>query len=113
MRRKGYRVLAWNLDERVGEIDLLALDPDQTTLVVVEVRSTAQGELSRPAASVNHAKQKKLIRSTLKFLQERRLLGTAVRFDVILIAWPDGQTSPVIEHVVHAFESFDRFQMYS
>ena len=46
LRRLGYRILAANVADPTGELDLLALDGD--TLVVVEVRSTAGG---RPRAS--------------------------------------------------------------
>ncbi|MFO0850903.1 MAG: YraN family protein [Gemmataceae bacterium] len=113
LRRAGYRILAANVADQLGEIDLLALAPDRVTLVVVEVRSTS-GPDPRPAAeSVNLVKQKKLTEATLRFLARRHLLGTAVRFDVLAIAWPPGQREPTVQHIPHAFEATGRFQMYS
>ncbi len=39
LRKLGYRLLATNVSDRDGELDILALDGE--TLVVVEVRSTS------------------------------------------------------------------------
>lgn len=113
LRRAGYRILAANVADRLGEIDLLALAPDRVTLVVVEVRSTS-GPDPRPAAeSVNLLKQRKLTEATLRFLARRRLLGTAVRFDVLALAWPPGRREPTVQHIPRAFEAVGRFQMFS
>lgn len=111
LRRAGYRVLAANLNEAAGEIDLLALAG--TTLVVVEVRSTATDDLHRTAASVNFPKQRKLTEAVLRFLARRRLLGQSVRFDVLAVSWPAGAREPTFLHIPHAFEAVGRFQMFS
>jgi putative endonuclease len=111
LRRLGYRVLAANLNEAAGEIDLLALDG--STLVVVEVRSTAGDDLDRVAASVNFPKQRKLTEAVLRFLTRRRLLGQSVRFDVLAVSWPPDVREPVFRHIPHAFEAVGRFQMFS
>ena len=113
IRRRGYRVLAANLADRLGEIDLLALDPDGRTLVVVEVRSVATADPSAAARTVNYPKQKKLTEAALRFLHRRKLLGTNLRFDVVAIAWPPGSREPTILHLPHAFEATGRFQMFS
>src|SRR5262249_8895043 len=78
LRRLGYRVFAANVRDRLGEIDLLALDGE--CLVIVEVRSTESGDLERVAASVNREKQRRLTEAALRFLARRRLLDAAVRF---------------------------------
>ena len=111
LRAKGYRVLAANLNESAGEIDLLALDG--TTLVVVEVRSTATADLDRAAASVNYPKQRKLTEAAVRFLTRRRLLGQNVRFDVLAVSWPPTAREPVFLHIPHAFEATGKFQMFS
>lgn len=111
LRRLGYRVLAANLNETAGEIDLLALDG--TTLVVVEVRSTASDDIDRAAASVNFSKQRKLTEAALRFLTRRRLLGQSVRFDVLAVSWPDAAREPRFLHIPHAFEAVGKFQMFS
>jgi putative endonuclease len=111
LRRLGYRVLAANLNESAGEIDLLALDG--TTLVVVEVRSTASDDIHRTAASVNFPKQRRLTEAALRFLARKRLLGQSVRFDVLAMSWPPAAREPTFLHVPHAFEATGRFQMFS
>ena len=46
LRGLGYRVVAANVSDPAGEIDLIALDGQ--TVVVVEVRSTESDDLERP-----------------------------------------------------------------
>lgn len=52
LRRDGYRVLARNARTAAGEADLVAIDPDGRTLVVVEVKSRASAAGPRPAVSL-------------------------------------------------------------
>jgi putative endonuclease len=110
-RKLECRVLARNVADGKGEIDLLVLDGQ--TLVVVEVRSSESQDFQKLAASVNADKQRRLTNATLRFLRRRRLLKTAVRFDVLLVSWPPGQRNPTIRHYRSAFEAVGRFQMFS
>jgi putative endonuclease len=115
LRKLRYHVLAANVSDPAGELDLLALDGD--ALVVVEVRSTASdrpGAADDTAASVDLRKQRKITGAALRFLAARRLLGkVAVRFDVLVLCWPPAAREPAVRHVRHAFEATDRFQMFS
>ena len=111
LRKLGYRILAANVADTEGEIDLLALDGG--TLVVVEVRSRSVEDPSVAAATVNYPKQRKLTEATIRFLSRRGMLGTSVRFDVLAIAWPPGAREPTVRHIPHAFEATGRFQMYN
>ncbi|MCS6865400.1 MAG: YraN family protein [Gemmataceae bacterium] len=115
LRRRGYRILAANVADRRGELDLLALDGD--TLVVVEVRSTSSTHpdaLTLTAASVDIRKQKRITETTTRFLAQRGLLGRiAVRYDVLAIVWPPAARQPTIRHILNAFESTGRFQFFT
>jgi|SRR5579883_2312616 len=115
LRGLGYRILATNVADRDGELDLLALDGE--TLVIVEVRSTSSDRpdaLEQTAASVNFRKQRKITEATSRFLAQRRLLGKlAVRYDVLVLAWPQHAREPTIRHIPHAFESTGRFQFFT
>jgi putative endonuclease len=116
LRTLGYRVLAANVSDPTGELDLLALDRE--TLVVVEVRSTASDAgyaLDKTASSVDLRKQQKITGATLRFLAARRMLGRIpVRFDVLVLSWPDGAREPAIRHIPHAFQAAGaKFQMFS
>ena len=103
LKKLGYRILVRNFTCDFGELDLIALDG--VTLVFVEVRSTEEAEGSRPAESVNSAKQKRLTRLAVYFLQKKRLLNHAARFDVLTVSWPEGRKEPLIEHFKNAFEA--------
>jgi putative endonuclease len=62
---------------------------------------------------VDDAKQRRLTRLALYYLQEHRLLDCAARFDVLALSWPPTQREPHIVHYRQAFEAVGRFQMYS
>lgn len=115
IRGLGYRLLAANVSDSQGELDLLALDGE--TLVVVEVRSTSSNRtdaIEETAASVNLRKQRQITEATSRFLARRRLLGRiAVRYDVLALAWPEGDPEPTFKHIRHAFESTGRFQFFT
>jgi putative endonuclease len=111
LRRLGYRILLRNHSGPLGEIDIIALDG--RTIVFVEVRSTGSDDPTRPAESVDRAKQSRLTDLALDFLRRHRLLDHAARFDVLALSWPADQHEPVIVHHRHAFEAVGRFQMYS
>jgi len=112
LRKLGYRILARNVADLRGELDILALDG--RTLVVVEVRSTSSTDLERAAASVNYTKQKKLTEATLRYLNRRHLIGKiGVRFDILAVSWPPSAKVPTFWHIPNAFECVGKFQFYS
>jgi putative endonuclease len=111
LKRLGYRILKRNYACPHGELDLVALDG--ACIVFVEVRSTAGTDPTRAAASVEAAKQQRLTRLALHFLQHYRLLDRPARFDVLAISWPEGQREPLIVHHQSAFEAVGKFQLYS
>jgi putative endonuclease len=111
LTRLGYRLLVRNYTCPLGELDLIALDG--ACLVFVEVRSTGNEDTTSPSASVDEAKQRRLTRLALHFLQQRRLLDRPARFDVLAVSWPAQCREPVIDHLRGAFEATGRFQMFS
>lgn len=111
LRKLGWRILGANVHDGLGELDLIAWDG--SAFIVVEVRSTSQADPQHAAATVDAAKQRRLTRAALRFFGRHRLLGTAVRFDILALAWPQGAARPTVLHLKQAFEPADRFQMYS
>jgi putative endonuclease len=111
LRRLGYRILARNYTCPHGELDLIALEG--RCIVFVEVRSTGCDDADRAAASVDDAKQRRLTRLALYYLQEHHLLDCPARFDVLALSWPPERSEPRIVHYRHAFEAIGRFQMYN
>jgi putative endonuclease len=110
LKGRGYRILARNYLCPQGELDLVARDGG--CIVFVEVRSTGTEDVTRPAISVDNAKQQRLTGAALHFLQRHRLLGQAGRFDVLALSWPPDRRTPVIAHYRNAFPAVGRFQMY-
>ena len=111
LKRLGYRILARNYTCPSGELDIVALDG--RCIVFVEVRSTGNDDVERAAASVDDAKQRRLTKLALYYLQQHGLLECAARFDVLALSWPENQREPLIVHHVGAFQATGRFQMYS
>ena len=72
LRRQGFRILAANVADPAGEIDLIALEG--STLVVIEVRSRSVADPQLAADSVDRTKQRKLTEAALRFLGRHRLL---------------------------------------
>ena len=103
LRRQGYRILCQNWSCDFGELDLVTRDG--ATLVFVEVRSTAQGEMERPAASVDLEKQRRLTKLARAFLKRYHMQEVACRFDVLAISWPARTKEPQIIHFQDAFEA--------
>jgi putative endonuclease len=110
LKRQGFRIVARNYSCPQGELDLVAVDGG--CIVFVEVRSTGAGDLTKTAASVDPAKQRRLTNLALHFLQRHRLLDRSTRFDVLILNWPADQREPAIQHYRNAFEAVGRFQMY-
>jgi putative endonuclease len=111
LRRQGYRILARQHSDRLGEIDLVARDAD--TIVFVEVKTRKTAAAGEPVEAVTPHKQKQLTRLALAWLKRRGLLEQRARFDVISILWPAGARDPEIIHYRNAFEPLGVSGMYS
>ena len=105
---RGWRILARNIRRRVGEVDLLALDP-AGVLVFVEVRARRRGGgesgRSRAASSVDRRKQERLVRAARAILAAQpRLQGLPARFDVVAVEADETGRPGALCHVPGAFE---------
>lgn len=108
LRRKGYRILGKNLRVRVGEADVLAIDPDGTTIVLVEVktrrvRDVRPGEPAPlappPEASVDAAKQAKLRAVLSCLVSANHWHNRPARIDVVAIEMGEDEPRDVRHHV--------------
>ncbi|HLQ86393.1 MAG TPA: YraN family protein [Salinisphaeraceae bacterium] len=81
-RNRGWRRVARNHRSRGGELDLVYTNGD--CLIVVEVRYRARADYGRAAATVQRAKQRRIIHATRHFLAcHPQYAQHAVRFDVV------------------------------
>lgn len=102
LESKGYRIIDRNAAYRFGEIDVIA--EHQGVVCFVEVRMRATGGFGSPAATVSFAKQRKVVRAAMLYLQRERVLGkVAVRFDVVAVVGRGAKA--VLEHIPNAFDA--------
>ena len=81
LEERGYRTLAENYAAKQGEVDLVMQDGDTVVFIEVKARETlAYGE---PIEAVTPQKVRKIALTASQFLVQHRLLGRAVRFDVV------------------------------
>lgn len=100
---KGLRPVARNFRSRGGEIDLIMLDGD--CLVFVEVRYRRSTAFTRPAFTVDHRKQRKIIRTAALFsARYRNYAKHVMRFDVVAV---EGADTPVVKWIRDAFRPTD------
>lgn len=111
LRRLGYKIVAHSQRNRLGEIDIIAVDG--RTVVFVEVKTRQTHEAGHPAEAVTPDKQRRLTRLALTYLKRHGLLECPARFDVVAVTWPQGSRKPLIEHIKNAFEATGRDGMYS
>ena len=99
LRKQGYTVIArnWRPPQGGGEIDLIAWDKNQETLVFIEVKSRLSGVWSAPERDVDGEKLNSLRKAARDYLRRADAEEATTRFDVITIT---GQT---IDHIREAF----------
>ncbi|MCI0362512.1 MAG: YraN family protein [Phycisphaerales bacterium] len=103
LRRRRYRILERNVPIGDDEADLVALDPDGRTIVIVEVK-TKRDDTIAPELSITQAKQFHLMRLASRLQQTRRYANRPFRFDALAVIWPlDGK--PTVRHHVGAFRA--------
>ncbi len=103
LKKKGYRLMARNLRNRFGEIDILALAPDNKTVVIVEVKA-AQDPDTLPELRVDHHKQRRLTTLAAHVVRRYKLQNHPIRFDVVAVNLPPS-ADPLIRHYQAAFDS--------
>jgi putative endonuclease len=101
LEARGYRTLGRNITNKLGELDLVALDGKTVVIVEVKTRSRAG---RRPADAVDLRKRRKLTQVATLFLRGPKWRDSPARFDVVeIISPPDG--APLINHIQNAFEA--------
>jgi putative endonuclease len=101
LKSHGLKIIARNYRCKMGELDLVMLDGN--TLVLVEVRTRARGDYGGPAASVDWAKQRRLVRAAEHLLMKRaELRRYPARFDVVAIT-TGGASEAKVDWIKSAF----------
>ena len=102
MLQKGYTILHRNWRAGKKELDIVAMDNQQKTLVVVEVKTRKNRLFGEPEEAINDTKIRRIVSSTDTYLR-KFAIDLPVRFDIIAIV---GEKPPFqIEHLEDAFYS--------
>lgn len=81
LESQGYRIIERNYKCKLGEIDIIAADKD--TVVFVEVKTRSSNTFGQPGEAVNYHKQKKIVRTALSYISNKKLFNWMSRFDVV------------------------------
>lgn len=101
LKKQGYRILQQNFRCRFGEIDIIAKDRD--VLVFIEVKSRRTDAFGHPKTAVTRAKQEKISKTALHYLQLHPETDCRARFDVVTVnAASAGK--PDVEIIKNAFD---------
>ena len=103
LKQNQYKIIARNLRNRFGEIDLVALTPDGRAVAIIEVK-TAERPDALPELRVNKTKQHKLTALAAQIVRRYKLQDKPIRFDVIAVNLPP-DADPIVRHFQAAFES--------
>lgn len=77
----GYRIIATNYRNHIGEIDIIAMDKD--ILVFVEVKTRTSLSYGYAFEAVDSRKQRKIINTSLIYVQYNNYIDTQLRYDII------------------------------
>lgn len=78
---KGYRIVTYNYRNKIGEIDIIAFHDD--ILVFIEVKTRTSTSYGYAFEAVDIRKQKKIINTSLIYIQYNKHNNTQVRYDII------------------------------
>jgi putative endonuclease len=101
LEANGYVVLARNFRCRYGELDLVA--EKNGTICFVEVRMRSTSIWGDPSQTVQGAKQRRVVKSALHYLQAHALRNRMIRFDVVSVLGRGKDA--VVEHLPNAFDA--------
>lgn len=104
LRGRGYRVLARNVRNAGGELDLVAQDGD--TLCFVEIKARASTAFGGAVAAVDWKKRGKLVRAARAYLSREPWDGPC-RFDVLAIDLAPEGDEPRFTLLQNAFQAED------
>lgn len=98
LKKLGYKIIATNMKNNIGEIDIIA--KHKKTIVFVEVKTRISNAFGYPAEAVDERKQQKIRAVAELYLQQNKLTNAPCRFDVVSVL---GDEDYKIDHIINAF----------
>lgn len=85
LRHKGYSILDRDWKYMHKDLDVVAYEDDTQTLVIVEVKTRHNENITTALQAVDREKQKNLVRTAFAFARSTGHFFPNIRFDVITI----------------------------
>ncbi len=105
LKQKNYEIIARNWRNRGGEIDIIAIDKGENTLVFVEVKTLPNTEMDDLDIIINRKKQARISKTAKYFLKiNRKYNEMCMRFDVIVV-----KSNPFLSEVLEIVHLKDAF----
>ena len=98
LKKKGYKILAMNYKNKIGEIDIIA--KDKKIIVFVEVKARLSKAFGHPLEAIDERKQFKIRQVAQLYLMMNKIEENNCRFDAVSIL---GYEDKEIEHIENAF----------
>lgn len=84
LTKKGYKIYDRNVKNRIGELDIIAIDGN--TLVFVEVKTREGADFGLPYEAIDYRKQQKIKNTAIAFLKYKNLYEKVdIRFDCVSV----------------------------
>jgi len=102
LEEKGYEIQKMNYTQKYGEIDIIALSPENV-LVFAEVKTRKNSDYGLACEAVDRKKQEKIIKTAMSYYYSGDM-----RFDVVEVYYEDNDGFSVknINHIENAFEAW-------
>lgn len=84
LKQSGYAIIGRNYHSRYGEVDIIAVKSE--IIAFVEVKTRKQGSMVKGAGSVTAAKQQRIIKTAVMYMQENEI-DAQPRFDVAVVEY--------------------------
>lgn len=79
--QSGYKIIETNYKNKIGEIDIIALDGE--ILTFIEVKARTSNAYGYPYEAVNYKKQKKIVNISIVYIKQKKLSNIQLRYDII------------------------------
>ncbi len=100
LQSNGYIVLNTNYRNKIGEIDIIALDKNKELLVFVEVKTRTSLKYGYAYEAVNIRKQRKIVNCSYIYIKQNKYMNFQPRFDIIEVYLT---SDAKLNHIENAF----------
>jgi len=101
IKKRGLHILDRNFTCKTGEIDIIAADESDGSVVFVEVKTRMNEKFATAESAITFAKRTRIIRAAKYFMAVHKIPSRPYRFDVVTVIANNGK--PEINYYPNAF----------